>query len=274
MTTAAFQKKILDFYAKNGRSLPWRRTRDPYRILVSEVMLQQTQTHRVEPKYAAFLKKFPTIRTLAQAPLRDVLAVWQGLGYNRRARNLHRAAQSITARFPRTYEQLLALPGVGPYTAGAVMAFAFNKPVVMIETNIRTVFLHEFFPSPRRSLSGGGRAPRKITDTELLPLIAKTLPKKNIREWYYALMDYGSFLKQKHPNPSRRSAHHAMQSKFEGSDRQIRGRIIRALVGVSEQTKAELRKAAGTDEARFTKIAAALIAEGLLTFDRGRYRIR
>ena len=220
MTISLFQKKIYTYYREYKRTLPWRKTINPYRILVSEVMLQQTQSSRVIPKYKAFLEAFPNARALAEAPVHDVLSLWQGLGYNRRALLLKRTAEDIITkhkgRFPKTHNELVALPGIGPYTASALMAFAYNTPTVMIETNIRAVFIHFFFPKSK-----------KVPDAKLLPLIEKYMDRENPREWYNALMDYGSMLKATVPNPSRKSKHHTKQSKFNGSMRQVRGAIIR-----------------------------------------------
>jgi len=196
-------------------------------------MLQQTQTDRVVPKYKEFIKTFPNFQALARASLRDVLRAWQGLGYNRRAKMLKCAAEMIVkeykGRLPKSEEELVKLPGIGKYTAGAIAVFAFNKPAVFIETNIRSVFIHFFF-----------RNMTKVRDSELLPLIEKTLDRKNPREWYAALMDYGAMLKKKHSNPSRRSSHHTKQSQFEGSDRQVRGCIIKVLVEKKRLTEVQL----------------------------------
>jgi A/G-specific adenine glycosylase len=169
MTPKRFQEKVWDFYRQSGRhSLPWRKTHDPYKILVSEMMLQQTQVDRVIPKYEAFLKRFPKVLDLAAAPLSDVLALWSGLGYNRRALFLKRIADVVTAemkgKFPKDAESLRALPGVGPYTAAAVSTFAYNQSNVFIETNIRAAYLHEFFPD----MQG-------VSDAQILPLITKTV---------------------------------------------------------------------------------------------------
>lgn len=215
---------VKDFYTENGRhSLLWRKTKNPYRILVSEVMLQQTQVDRVIPKYRTFLKEFPTWAKLADAPLGEVLHQWQGLGYNRRAKMLHNCAKDIRSTYHGTYPimylESLKLPGVGPYTAGAVQAFAFNHPVAIIETNIRTVFIHHFFNDDT-----------DVVDAEILTLVEKTLARENPREWYWALMDYGSFLKKEHKGLNSKSKHYTKQSKFQGSDRQIRGAIVRTLV--------------------------------------------
>ncbi|MDE1874856.1 MAG: A/G-specific adenine glycosylase [Patescibacteria group bacterium] len=204
-------------------------------------MLQQTQVSRVLSKYDEFLRVFPTVRALATAPTGRILRAWQGLGYNRRAILLQKAARAVMSdfggRFPRTRDGLESLPGVGQSTAGAIMAFAFGLPTVFIETNIRSVFLHFFF---------AGR--RSVHDRDILPLIERTLPKNtgrigrragrgersrlDIRQWYYALMDYGVHLKQTMPNPSRRSAHHARQSPFKGSNRQVRAEILRFILSV------------------------------------------
>lgn len=220
MTIRQFQEKIYSYYRTHKRVLPWRQTHNPYRILISEVMLQQTQSARVVPKYKEFLKAFPNARVLTEAPVRDVLSLWQGLGYNRRALLLKRTAEAIVTehkgKFPKTYNDLIALPGIGPYTASAIMAFAYNLPTAMIETNIRAVFIHFFFPKSK-----------KVPDAKLLPLIEKYMDKENAREWYNALMDYGAMLKATVPNPSRKSKHHTKQSKFNGSMRQVRGAIIR-----------------------------------------------
>jgi A/G-specific adenine glycosylase len=252
-----FQKLVYDHYHKNGRKLPWRKTRDPYHILLSELMLQQTQVARVIDKYTELLRRFPTIESLARAPLRDVLEVWQGLGYNRRALALKRLAAIIVddygGKIPPHIEALQALPGVGAATAGAVCAFSFNKPAVFVETNIRSVFIHYFF----HDRDG-------VKDNEILPLVAQTLDTKRPRRWYYALMDYGVALKERHPNPSRRSAHHTIQSPFEGSLRQVRGMILRALVKDSGMTEAALVKGIDRDVDRVGECLRQLCKEGFV----------
>jgi A/G-specific adenine glycosylase len=220
------QKFILTvkkFYTENGRhDLPWRQTTDPYRILVSEIMLQQTQVARVVVKYKEFLQLFPTVEVLAKAPLGAVLSAWQGLGYNRRAKMLHHCAQTIVSdyngQWPTDITILKSLPGIGPYTASAVGAFAFNIPSTLIETNVRTVYIYHFF---KNSID--------VTDAQLLPIITDTLDYSDPRSWYYALMDYGSHLKQAIGNKNKQSKHYTKQSKFAGSDRQVRGAIIRTL---------------------------------------------
>jgi A/G-specific adenine glycosylase len=219
----AFRATVLDHYREHGRDLPWRRTRDPYRVLVSEVMLQQTQVTRVLGKYEQFIAAFPEVSTLAASPVAAVLRVWQGLGYNRRALALHRAAQIMVAEHqalvPRSLSELRGLPGVGPATAAAVAAFAYDLALPFVETNIRSTFLHFFFQECVA-----------VPDAAILPLVELTLDRENPRDWYYALMDYGVWVKKTYPNPSRRSRHHSTQTAFVGSRRQLRAQILRALL--------------------------------------------
>ena len=228
-----FQNRIYSYYHTHGRGLPWRRTKDPYKILVSEVMLQQTQVERVLHKYEQFLQSFPTFESLDGAPLRDILGVWHGLGYNRRAIALKKTAQIVVQQYggklPADEKALKHLPGIGKATAGAIRAFAFNEPSIFVETNIRTVFLHLFFADKQG-----------IADAEICPLIGQMLDRSNPREWYYALMDYGVMLKKKHSNPSRRSAHHKKQTPFKGSNRQLRGAILRLIRTQPRITEAQL----------------------------------
>jgi A/G-specific adenine glycosylase len=246
--------------------MPWRETRDPYRILVSEVMLQQTQVDRVRPKYAEFLGAFPDVAALAAASLEQVLATWQGLGYNRRAVALQRTARLLLrdhgGSVPEGQEALLALPGIGPATAAAIRAFAFGAPSVFIETNIRRVFIHEFFP---------GRS--TVADAELLPLIAATLDRRRPREWYYALMDYGASLARRVENPNRRSVAHVRQPPYAGSDRQVRGAILRALIGGGAQAAGPLARAVAADRQRVVRLLGDLEREGFVQRAGGRFRI-
>lgn len=247
------------------RDLPWRGLDDPYAVLVSEIMLQQTQVARVGRFWERFMALFPTIDALASADTADVLAQWQGLGYNRRAIALKRTADACAAErggaLPDTAEELQRLPGIGPATAAGVMAFAYNRPSVYIETNVRTVFLHELFPDRE-----------KVGDKELAPLVADTCPEDDARAWYYALLDYGAHLKTQVANPSRRSAHYARQSAFEGSRRQKRAELVRIVLASPGIGAAELAErldafelAGGRDRVDadvFEGIAADLVSEG------------
>jgi len=242
-----FEREIWNYYKGNKRDLPWRRTTNPYYILISEVMLQQTQVSRVILKYEEFIKKFGTIESLARASKAEVLTLWQGLGYNRRALFLKRTCETLFAeslklskstskdktkirvqtkspQFPATREELLKLPGIGQSTAGALLAFAFNTPVPFIETNIRAVFLYFLF-----------KEYSSVSDIHIYELLQETLnhkkQKENPREWYYALYDYGTMLKAKLGREKtalhKQSKHYNKQSKFKGSNREIRGAILR-----------------------------------------------
>jgi A/G-specific adenine glycosylase len=265
-TVKAFQKLIYSHYQTTPRPMPWRDTHDPYRILISEVMLQQTQVERVKCKYAEFLAAFPTLADLASAELVEVLRVWQGLGYNRRAVALKRCAEEIRTRFngsfPASVPDLESLPSIGPYTARAVAAFAFGISNAFIETNIRTVFIHFFFHN--RST---------VSDREILPLVAATIDHCNPREWYYALMDFGASLKQLHPNPGRRSSHHVQQSRFEGSNRQQRSRLLRAVMVSPGISAAELADQLGAEQRDVERNLAAMQREGFLHQKNNRYTV-
>lgn len=266
LTIAAFRAMILAHYHEIARLMPWRETRDPYAVLVSEIMLQQTQVERVRLKYDEFLTHFPTLATLAAAPLSDVLKAWQGLGYNRRAIYLKRCAEEIVARyngiFPATVQELQALPGIGPYTARAVAAFAFGVAEPLIETNIRTVYIHFFF-----------HGHDKVSDRDIMPLVATTLDHDNPREWYYALMDYGTMLKQRHPNPGQRSSHHTRQSSFEGSNRQLRSRILRQIIAQPGITVKQLLSAIPAGHDMVLANIEAMQREGFLMKKGRGYRI-
>lgn len=246
-------RAFVEFVAKKGRELyrdlPWRRTYDPYAIWISEVMLQQTQVSRVDGRWQRWLERFPTVDALAAAAPSDVLEEWQGLGYNRRALSVHRAAQAISEAggiFPQDSKELVKLPGIGPATAAGICAFAFNLHGVYLETNVRTVFLHELYPQAEG-----------VPDSELVPLVELTCPASAAdavdadgaandatteltpRSWYYALLDYGAYLKKTIPNPSRRSKSHVKQSRFEGSHRQKRAELLRVLLAHKDEGGAE-----------------------------------
>ncbi len=257
---ANLQTTVREYYRTHGRhDLPWRLPAadgsfDPYAITVSELMLQQTQVPRVIPKYQAFLERFPTVQALALAPLSEVLIVWSGLGYNRRAKFLWQTAQAVAARFdgvfPQTRAELVSLSGIGSNTAGAIMAYAYNLPVSFIETNVRTVYIHHFFQDAKA-----------VADAELLPHITASIPRDDPRSWYWAIMDYGSYLKQTIGNVSRSSKSYAKQSAFQGSRRQIRGQILRALTGGPHPQ--QVLEAMVTDE-RLAVVLSDLLAEGLV----------
>ena len=265
-TFSLFSDLVWSFYHAHARLMAWRETRDPYRILVSEVMLQQTQVNRVKEKYSEFIEAFPTFEALAAAPLSAVLDRWQGLGYNRRAVALHRAAGIVVADWGGILKEdpadLLTLPGIGKATAASIAAFAFNHPTVFIETNIRRVFIHCFYADREG-----------VTDGEILPLVERTLDRANPREWYYALMDYGTFIAANHPNPNRKSAHYTKQSRFEGSDRQVRGRILR-LLGAGPASSDDLNGELGEDAGRVGRLLLALKVEGFLEIEGNLVRIR
>ncbi len=257
---AELQKAVNTYYRQHGRDLPWRRPEtdgsfDPYKILVSELMLQQTQVNRVIPKYEQFLEVFPTVRDLAEASLGDVLRLWSGLGYNRRAKFLWQAAQMVVSQwhgvFPSNQQELVKLPGVGLNTAGAICAYAFNQPAIFIETNIRTVFFTRFWSDRTKN----------VDDKELRPLIEASLAGQDPRTFYWALMDYGTHLKATRGNNIRQSKHYTKQSKFQGSKRQIRGQILRELTK-SELPQERLQAVIGDD--RFDDILKDLVQEGLV----------
>jgi len=263
----AFVTIVKKYYTKEGRhDLAWRNTQDPYKIAVSEVMLQQTQVARVQEKYKEFLTLFPTVKKLAEAPLVEVLKIWTGLGYNRRAKFLKIMAETITkeqkGKFPNTVEELEKLPGVGHYTARAIATFAYNQPHVFIETNIRTVYMHHFFPESFEL----------VDDKVLLPIIEATLDTENAREWYWALMDYGSYLKQSGIKIHRQSKQYIKQKPLKGSVREVRGALIKVLAQ-GPQTITALRKKIDFDTARYNTAIEQLVAEQLIEKKGNKYQI-
>jgi len=266
-TIQGFQQHIYAQYHANPRPMPWRDTHDPYRILLSEVMLQQTRVERVKYKYSEFLGAFPTLSDLAAAPLVDVLRVWQGLGYNRPSIALKRCPEELLTRFngqfPSAISDLESLPGIGPYTARAVAVFAFGISAAFIETNIRTVFIHLFFHDHD-----------KVSDREIMPLVTATLVHNNPREWYYALMDFGVTLKQLHPNPGRRSRHHSQQTRFEGSNRQQRSRLLRAVIASPGISTLKLAVLLDAEQPDVERNLGDMVREGFLYQEDSGYTVR
>ncbi|WP_251198110.1 adenine glycosylase [Anaerotardibacter muris] len=272
-----FIEKVWREGGQRYRDLPWRNIEDPYAVLVSEIMLQQTQVSRVEKHWNRFLEVFPTLKVLAAADVSLVLENWQGLGYNRRALALKRTAEQCVAEYggalPSSEQELLALPGIGKATAGGVMAFAFQKPALYLETNVRTVFLHELFPGEEG-----------VSDKTFEPLVWKTCSKDDPRGWYYALLDYGAYLKSITVNPSRRSKHYTKQSAFEGSNRQKRAEIVRIVLAnpgikLQEAKNAldDFEKQKGrppVEDKQFMDLVKSLTTEGFFTHDESTNTLR
>lgn len=263
-----FQGKVLSYYREQGRDLPWRRTADPYHILISEIMLQQTQVERVVPFYERWIARWPAIGALAKASRQEVLGEWLGLGYNNRAVNLHKTAQVIASRYDNdvlaALEHYKELPGVGQYTAAAVRIFALNEDIVTVDTNIRRILIHEF------------RLDEKMSDRELWELAGKCLPKGKSRDWHNALMDYGALRLTSHRTGIRPKTH---QSKFEGSDRQLRARILRHLLtdrSDSTYSIPALGQLAGENVPgqRLKNIIAGMVKDELLGRRGSGYRLR
>jgi A/G-specific adenine glycosylase len=252
-----FQELVYLQAKQRSTNFPWRKNISPYRVLVSEIMLQQTQVSRASEKFKEFIALFPTPETLASAPQSQVLSVWQGMGYNRRAIMLKRSAEVICNDFegkiPCDEQLLKSLPGIGPYTASAIIAFAFNKPTLVLETNIRRVFIHHFFQDKK-----------EVNDKELFPFIQETLDSENPRAWYSALMDYGALLKTQIKNPNQRSAHYTKQSKFIGSLRQIRGQIIKELLEKRKLKVSKFCKTSGFSKENVEKALIGLKNEDFL----------
>lgn len=259
----SFITKLLQLSDTLYRDFAWRQTTDAYAILVSEVMLQQTQTVRVERYYDVWMQRFPTLDALAAASTADVLEAWQGLGYNRRALALKRTAELVSMHnkgvLPTNPEDLIKLPGIGPATAAGICAFAYNEHGVYLETNVRTVLLHEFYPEEKG-----------VSDKELQNLLStlnEELKQRSVeaRTWNYVLLDYGAYLKKTQPNPSRRSKHHSVQSPYEGSRRQKRARLLEALLANPGQSTQELAEFYDYDLETTQSILSDLAAEGFIT---------
>lgn len=249
------QRTLFRWYKVHGRhELPWRNNPTPYRILVSEFMLQQTQVSRVVPKYIVFLEKYPTPRALAKASSADVLRAWSGLGYNRRAVHLHRAVAAVVSehrgRFPRSNKQLRRLPGIGQYTAAALRVFAWNLDDVAIDTNVRRVLAHEF------RLSG------RVHEKQLQELAWQSLPRGRAREWHSALMDYGSAVTT---TRRRVTIIGKKQTQFIGSVREVRGWIVRTLAAHGAQSIKHLAVLSPFPAERFKTALEGLIKDRLVT---------
>ncbi len=257
---AQFKRLIWDFYAHHKRDFPWRETAEPYHIFISEVMLQQTQAPRVIEKYKEFIQELPNFNSLASAPFDKVLRLWQGLGYNRRAKYLQEAAKKVVQEFEGTLPQdpkiLATFPGIGAATSASICAFAFNEPVVFIETNIRRVYIHHFFNDAEL-----------VSDKDILPFVKRALDAENPREWYWALMDYGTHLAKTMPNPNRRSKHYTKQTKFAGSNRQLRGAILKTLLNNGSLARSELLHLLPFDSKKSEDAIEQMIGEGFLKAD-------
>jgi A/G-specific adenine glycosylase len=252
MDTDEFQRLLRQQGEELYRDMLWRQDTRPYYVLVSELMLQQTQVDRVIPKFSDFIARFPDEQTLAKAPLADVLKQWQGLGYNRRAKFLHDAAKEIVklGQFPDTETGLITLPGVGKNTAGAIRAYAYNQPAIFIETNVRAVYIYHFFADHD-----------DVDDQDIRRLLELTIDRQHPREFYWAVMDYGSYLKKQGVRPSR-SRHYKKQSPLKGSVREVRGQILAILSG-GDNSMQLLQRTYKNDE-RFLSAINGLLSDGLI----------
>ena len=256
----SFYRTVMEYYGEYGRhDLPWRKKQTPYRVAVSELMLQQTQAQRVVDFFTTWMKQFPSWKALASAQQSQVLRYWKGLGYNSRALRLQKLACIVTeeykGRLPKEYEKLIALPGIGPYTAGAIRAFAFNEYTPLIETNIRRIFIHHFFEDSS-----------EVSDKQIMEVMEGMGNIENPREWYEALMDYGASLpKIVKYNPNVKSKHYTKQSKFKGSDRELRGKILELLLQESKQTHNSLYEQLDEKKERIDPILNVLEKEGFVS---------
>ncbi|MDO5357781.1 MAG: adenine glycosylase [Slackia faecicanis] len=271
----AFVRRVREQGAELYRDLPWRNTRDPYAIWISEVMLQQTQVTRVLTRWERFIARFPTVDALSAASSADVVEEWQGMGYNRRALALKRAADICASEFggalPVGVDELCKLPGIGEATAAGITAFSRDVPCIYIETNVRAVFIHEFFPDAER-----------VTDKQLRPLVETACPAEDVRGWYYALLDVGAHLKKTQVNPTRRSASYTRQSAFEGSRRQKRAWIVREVMACPGIADEELHARLDAEELRagrdrvpvqeYRSIMADLSCEGFFSLTEGGWK--
>lgn len=261
-----FKAQVWDYYRAQKRSLIWRDTIKQYWVVVSEIMLQQTQVSRVVVKFPQFIDAFPDFRSLASAPLEKVLRAWQGMGYNRRGKYLREIAKLIIEKYngiiPKDSVILETFPGIGPATARSIVVYSYNVPEPFIETNVRRVYIHHFFNDSR-----------EVSDKDILPIVADTIDREHPREWFYALMDYGTHLGRSIPNPNRKSKHYSKQSKFEGSNRQIRGAVLRSLLMEGPTEKSKLESTLGFEQSRLYNVLNQLTSEGIVAEENGKYKV-
>lgn len=266
MDNREFRAMIYSHYDTAGREFPWRADISPWGVVVSEFMLQQTQTERVIPYWERWMSLWPTPGALANSSLKEVLKEWSGLGYNRRGRYIKECAELIEKKYsgkvPETPEILVLLPGIGSYASGAIACFAYNYPAVFIETNIRSVMLHFFFNNRN-----------DVTDREILPLLKSILDQENPRKWYWALMDYGAALKKVTANPNRRSAHYTRQSPFAGSFRQMRGKVLNILLAQGPSSIDELKRQTGIEKKQLYEVLKFLGKDLMVAEEEGMYKI-
>ncbi len=262
----AFQDFIYSFYNRKKRSFPFRENITPYKVVVSEIMLQQTQTNRVAEKFVEFINKFPDFKSLAQASVEELLSTWQGLGYNRRAIALKEIAERILSEFngevPKEINALTSLPQIGHNTASSILSFAYNIPTFFIETNVRRVYIYFFFPGKSQ-----------IDDKDIMEIVKISVDRENPRDWYYALMDFGTMLKKTHPDLNKRSVHYRKQSNFDGSTRQIRGKILKLLLKKSLSIK-EIIDTINYEEKKIIEILNTLKKEGFIRQERDKFFIK
>ncbi|MBN2385114.1 MarR family transcriptional regulator [bacterium] len=261
-----FRTIVCNYFGQEGRNLPWRQTIDPYQVFVSEIMLQQTQVERVISKFTHFIGLFPSFEALAAASLPKVLEAWQGLGYNRRALNMKKCAERIVNNLagilPHSPALLQDLPGIGRATAASIAVFGYNRPEIFIEINIRCVFLFFFFYEKQR-----------VHDQEIVPLVQATLDQDNPCRWYSALMDLGTNLRKHFPDIRRQSVHYHRQPPFQGSDRQVRSKILRLLLQHGTLHFSEIQTHLPIDPTRLTRILKNLQKEGFILSRRGKYTV-
>ena len=262
---ADFQNLVLTKGKELYREMPWRSDTHPYNILLSEIMLQQTQVARVLQKYEEFKTAFPTLADLARADFQEVLAHWSGLGYNRRARFLHETAKKLVEypSFPDSPEVLQQCPGIGENTAASIVVYAFNKPLVFLETNVRTVLIYTFFQG----------VTEKIDESVLRNVAEQTLYTNNPRKWYWALMDYGTYLKKTQGNFNKYSKMHTVQSKFEGSFRQKRAAVLRCLLQNGPLTLAEIAEKMDYETSLMEELVTVLQKDKMIVFENNRFCI-